>query len=330
MKIDVHNHIYPQKFMEQLAIDGPAVGIEVKKDAAGQTTIYRYGTRIVTMTPPMMDIDLRLKDMDAAGFDIQILTTSIPGVEVFPHDVGVNITRLLNDEMAAIAKAHPDRFIGFGSLYFPDMEETVKETDRCIEELGLKGFTIGSHINGMRLDNEHMYPFYERLCQHDLPIHMHPRPPLDKETYKDFGLGALIGFECDISVSVARLVFSGTLEKFDKLKLIVPHLGAGITFLSERIEFGWEHYPECHKIPHSAKYYLKKLYYDSVNSSKDAVHPTMCTYGLVGADHMVLGTDYPHVLGDIHQMLLSIEALPITNEEKEKIYSKNILGLLNM
>lgn len=330
MKIDVHNHVYPKKYMEALAEYGPAVGLEVRSDSGGLPAIFRNGARAATMTPPMIDIDLRLKDMDAAGIDIQLLTSSIPGAEVFSHDVGVKIARLQNNEIAAICKAHPDRFIGFGALYYLDMDAALEEAARCVEELGFKGFTIGSHINGLRIDSKQMYPFYTKMCEYDLPLHLHPRPPLDKESYKEFDLGALIGFEADVCIAVARMIFSGTLEKFENLKLMISHLGAGITFLSERLEFGCMHYAECQHITKSAKYYLKRLYYDTVNCSEAGTHPAMCTYGLVGADHMVLGTDYPHVLGDIHQMVRALDSLPISDDERRNIYSDNVLKLLNM
>lgn len=330
MKIDAHNHVYPTRYMEALEHFGPAVGIEIRSDSGGLPAIFRNGARAATITPPMMDINLRLRDMDKANVDIQVLTTSIPGAEVFPREIGIKIASLQNDEIAAICKAHPDRFIGFGTVYYPDMEAALEEAARCVEELGFRGFTIGSHINGQRIDDIHMHPFYTKMCEYNLPLHLHPRPPLDKESYKEYDLGALIGFEIEVCIAVLRLVFSGVLEKYADLKIIVSHLGAGVTFLSERVQFGNQHYADCQNITKTAKHYLQKLYYDSVNCSEESIHPAMCTYAFAGADHMVFGTDYPHVLGDIHQMVHALDSMPITADERRKIYSGNMLNLLNM
>jgi predicted TIM-barrel fold metal-dependent hydrolase len=109
---------------------------------------------------------------------------------------------------------HPERFMGFATLPFLDPGCTVRELERCIDSLGFKGACIGSNINGMPLDHELLYPFYERMAAYDLPIHIHPRAPSDKETYKDYRLGPMIGFEMDLCVAVVRLIMGGVMERF--------------------------------------------------------------------------------------------------------------------
>lgn len=327
MRIDVHNHFYPERFLKQLEKDGPSAGITVETDEWGRELLVQHGNRLVTITPPMKDIDARLEDMAEAGFDMQILTLSIPSVDIFPADVGENLARVVNDQTAEICRDHPDHFLGFATLPFVDADRAVRELERCVDELGFRGACIGSNINGMELDDERLYPFYERISEFDLPVHIHPRAPRDKETYKDYRLGPMIGFEMELCICVVRLVMGGVLERYPELNFIVSHLGGAIPYLAERVQNCYEAYPECQKnISGPAKDYLKKFYYDTVSFFEPAL---ICAHAFVGADHMILGSDYPHVIGDIREAVTSIEALKISDAEKEKIFSGNILKLMH-
>jgi aminocarboxymuconate-semialdehyde decarboxylase len=328
MKIDVHNHFYPDAFLVELERQGSNAGISLERDSWGRTIIVQNGNQVVTITPPMKDIDIRLRDMDHVGFDKEILTLSIPSVDIFPSENGEKLSRVVNDEFAKICRDHPDRFMAFATLPFKDPDRTIAELERCIDELGFRGACIGSNINGMNLDHPILDPFYQRISAYDLPIHIHPRPPRDRETFKDYRLNPMIGFEMDLCVAVVRLVMGGVLKRFPDLKFIVSHLGGAIPYLAERIQNCYEAYPECQaNITGSAIDYLKKFYYDTVSFFEPAL---MCAYSFAGADHLVLGSDYPHVIGDIQEAVTSIEALDIPIEEKENIYSRNILGLMHM
>ena len=248
MKIDIHNHFYPKRFLEELEKNGPTAGINIEKDNWGRAIMVQRGNRVVTITLPMSDINKRLEDMAEVGFDKQILTLSIPSVDIFPVEVAKDMARVVNDEFAKICRDKPDNFMAFATLPFIDPEAAVNELERCIEELGFKGACMGSNINGVNLDDRRLYPFYEKMADYDLPIHIHPRTPSDKETYKDYRLGPMIGFEMDLCVAVVRLVMGGVLERYPNLKLVVSHLGGAIPYLAERIQNCYEAYPECRKI----------------------------------------------------------------------------------
>jgi aminocarboxymuconate-semialdehyde decarboxylase len=327
MKIDIHNHFYPTKFLKQLERDGSTVGLSVETDEWGRQILVQHGNRVVTITPPMNDIDMRLEDMHQAGFDMQVLTLSAPSVDIFPVDIGESLAQVVNDEISEICRKHPNRFMAFATLPFIDPDRTVKELKRCIDELKFKGACIGTNINGMGLDDQRLYPFYESMSDYNLPIHIHPRAPVDKETYKDYRLLPMIGFEMDICVAVVRLVMGGVMDKFPNLKFIVSHLGGAIPYLAERIQNCYEAYPDCQEnISGSARDYLKRFYYDTVSFFEPAL---MCAYAFVGAGRMVLGSDYPHVIGDIKEAITSIEQLDIPQADKEMIYSGNILRLIH-
>lgn len=327
MKIDIHNHFYPTQFLNQLKDIGRTVGISVEKDEWDRTLLVQRGNRLVTITEPMTNVQQRLKDMAEAGIDKQVLTLSIPSVDIFPVEMATKLARVVNEEIAGICQDYPEHFMALATLPFLDSGQTIGELEYCIEKLGFKGACIGSNINGIGLDNPIFYPFYERMSVYNLPIHMHPRAPVDKETYKDYRLGPIIGFEMDLCVAVVRLVMGGVMKKYPKLHFIVSHLGGAIPYLAERIQNGYEAYPECRlNISRPAKEYLKRFYYDTVSFFTPAL---MCAYSFLGAGKLILGSDYPHVIGDIKRAVSSIDELPIPQEDKDLIYSDNLLNLIH-
>jgi len=327
MRIDIHNHFYPTRFLKQLENVGSTVGITIETDDWGRQILVQHGNRLVTITPPMNNVNKRIEDMDQSGFDMQILTLSAPSVDIFPVEIGETLAKVVNDEIARICQEDPDHFMAFATLPFIDPDRTVKELERCIDALGFKGACMGTNINGMGLDDQILYPFYERMADYDLPIHIHPRAPADKETYKDYRLVPMIGFEMELCIAVVRLIMGGVMERFPNLKFIVSHLGGALPYLAERIQNCYEAYPECQEnISLPAKDYLKRFYYDTVSFFEPAL---MCAYSFLGARRLILGSDYPHVIGDIREAVTSIEHLDIPQTDKEMIYSANILRLIH-
>ena len=326
MKVDIHNHFYPTNYLKQLEEEGKALGLTFEKDDWGRQVMLDHGARILTITEPMYTVEKRLEDMDAAGMDVQVLTLSAPSVDPFPPDVAARLSRAVNEEIAQISQDHPKRFMGLATIPYLDSDLAVKELEYCIDQLGYKGACIGSNIKGVRLDDPVLHPFYERMNEYGLPIHIHPRGPVEAETFKDYRMGPMFGFEVDLCVAVARLMFSGLLEKYANLRFIISHLGGGIPFLASRITDCYNAYPECQvNITLPPEVQLKRIYYDTVGFSESSL---MCVHSFAGPGQMVLGSDYPHVIGDINRAVTSIQGLPIPDEEKEMIFSENLLGLM--
>jgi aminocarboxymuconate-semialdehyde decarboxylase len=325
LKIDFHNHFYPKEFLEEMRMLKSVLNFTV--DTYGRVVVEHKGMRFLTITEPMYKPEVRIKDMDEAGVDIQVLSLSAPNVYFASPEDSVRLAKLANDIMAQVVEKYPGRFMAFASLPLLDVGASLDEAERAVKDLGMKGFIIGSNIGGKTLDDSSFMPFYEKASNLNVPIFIHPMPPLCSEAMGDYRLVPLIGFEFDISLAIARLVFSGVLEKYPNLKVIVSHLGGGIPFLYERIEFGFRAYPECkEKILKPPGLYLKKLYYDTVSFHEPAL---LCTYLTVGSGQMVLGSDYPHVIGDLKKSVISIEKLNISFEEKEKIFSENARKILS-
>jgi aminocarboxymuconate-semialdehyde decarboxylase len=151
--------------------------------------------------------------------------------------------------------------------------------------------------------------------------------PAASEPFKEYVLGPLVGFPFDTSLAVARLCYAGVFRELPDIRWLIGHAGGAIPYLMERLDNGWRDFAECREnIDELPSVYLKRLYYDTVTFSP---HTLNMVRDMVGADHMAMGSDYPHLLGSIERSVTSIEALNIPEHEKERIFSGTALSILN-
>jgi len=324
LKIDIHNHLYPPDYLNQLENMGV---FSMDIDAAGNKIIADKGSRVVTLTEQMVDIDIRLQEMDRDGIGVQVLSLSIPNVYFRDAGAARELAIMSNDYYAQLKQRYPDRFWCLSSVPLPHINEAIDEMERALTKLKMNGLILGTNILGEDLDTSSFAPFFEQADHLGATILLHPMSPRGVEQMNDFGLAPLVGFVFDTTTTVARMVFSGFLERYPNIKFILPHLGGTVPYLFGRWEIGWRAYPECrNRIQTSPVEILKRLYYDVVSLHGPAI---MCAYNSVGVDKLLLGTDYPHVIGDPGKVIASIENLDIPAEEKESIFSRNALRILN-
>ena len=201
------------------------------------------------------------------------------------------------------------------------------ELHRAIGELKLNGVILLSNIRGRPLTTPAYRPFFEEANRMKLCILLHPMLPANAEPFGEYVLGPLVGFPFDTTLAVARMCFDGMLRDRPDIRWIVGHLGGAIPYLMERLDNGFRDFAECRaKIDALPSTYLKKLYYDTVTFSP---YTLSMARDLVGTSHMVMGSDYPHLLGSIDRAVSSIEALAIPDEEKQRIFSGTALSILN-
>ncbi len=327
MKIDIHNHYYPEAFIEELE-KGAIPDLQIFRDEVGRKVMVHKGTRVVTITPPMNNVELRLRDMAKAGIDMQVLSLSVPSVDAFPPEEGMAFAQMVNEELSKISKKYPDRFAFFATTPLKARDGAIAELSRAVEELGARGVILGSNIDGNPLDRPDFRPFFSRVAELDIPILIHPMTPAGNDSMNDYRLAPMIGFEMDLCLATVRMIMGGILGDFPNLKVIISHLGGAIPYLIERIENCFRAYPECKvHIQDSPKNYLKKIYLDTVSFHPPAL---MCAYAFHGPKHLILGSDYPHVIGDIERSVSSIQNLNIPDKEKEWIFSENLKPLLKL
>jgi aminocarboxymuconate-semialdehyde decarboxylase len=327
MIIDIHNHFYPQNIFEEIGKGkflSKNLGIE--KDSLNRRIIVQKGTRVVTITEPMTNLDIRLKDMEEAGVDIQALSLSIPGVDFLEPEEGFEYAQLSNEGIANACRRHPNYFVGIASVPLKNTEKAIHEINRAVKNLGMKGVCIGSNIDGLFIDDRRFWPFFEVVEKLSIPIFIHPMTPPGNEAMNDYRLAPMIGYEMDLCLAAVRIVFSGLMEKHPRLKFVIAHLGGAIPYLIGRIENCYNAYPECReKISQNPLTYLRKIYFDTVSFYEPAL---MCAYAFTKADGLVMGSDYPHVIGDIKRAVTSINDLPIPDSDKKMILGENLKKLL--
>lgn len=325
MRYDLHTHYYPASFFE--LIRNTPGEFSFGADPTGRTIIRHRGARFFGVTAPMTDPALRLADMDRVGIDVEVLSLSTPNV-FFAEAAGqTEVARIVNDAYAELIAQHPARFKGFASIPMDAPDAALRELDRALGELRMNGVVLLSNIRGRALTDPSYRPFFEEANRRRLCIFLHPMIPVASEVFNEFVLGPLVGFPFDTSLAVARMCFAGMFRDFPDIRWVIGHLGGAIPYLMDRLDNGYRDFAECREhIDALPSTYLRRLYYDTVSFSGPALRMVR---DLVGVDHMVMGSDYPHMLGSIDRAVTSIEGLDIAGHEKQAIFSGTALRILN-
>jgi predicted TIM-barrel fold metal-dependent hydrolase len=313
--IDAFAHVMPKSFCELLLKDYPT--LELKE----LSTFTYFG-----------DMQKRIRVLDKYKIDKQVLTLARPTIWMgMPAKLVSKMTPIANDAVAEVAGKYPGRFIPVGTLPVPS-EEYLAELDRCMNELGMAGIQIVSNINGKPLDDPAFKPFFARANATKTPIWIHPQ--LQKGWSQQYLLDKIFGWPFDTTIAMARLVFSGIMEEFPNLNIVVHHMGGMVPYFSERIKgfHGSSYMPRGNFVPlkKDPLVYFRRFYGDSVLNG--AVHAFECGYKFFGPRHSVFATDYPFgpkegvdwTAGALRQM----RAIDIPQKEKELILSGNLMRII--
>jgi aminocarboxymuconate-semialdehyde decarboxylase len=227
---------------------------------------------------------------------------------------------MVNDEYAAAKDRNPDRLRCLASVPLGTGAE-VEELERAILQLGLDGLIVGTNIHGKTLEDAAFAPFWRRVDELSLPVLLHPMTPMVGTQYLDrFALVPLVGFPFDTTLAIMRLVWSGFLERYPRVKLIASHSGGALAYLTGRFEIGYDAYAECREIGERPAEALKRIWYDTISYHPPALR---CLAESVGVSRLVFGTDYPHVIGDAGRVIASLEAAGFSPDELDAIYYRN-------
>lgn len=325
MRWDLHTHYYPEAFFRLIEQSGGAFSFGT--DPTGRTIIRYRGSRFFGITPPMTDPARRIEDMDRVGIDVEVLSLSTPNVYFAPPERQAEVARLVNDAYADLAARHPKRFKGFASIPMDDPDAALRELERALDELRMNGVIVLSNINGRALTDPRYRSFFVECDRRRVCVFIHPMIPASAEPFAEFVLGPIIGFPFDTTLAVARLCYAGVFRELPNIRWILGHLGGAVPYLMERMDNGWRDFAECRvNIDELPSVYLKGLYYDTVSFGAASLR---LARELVGADHLVMGSDYPHLLGSIDRAVSSIESLEIPKAEKDRIFSGTARAILN-
>ena len=329
LKIDAYSHITPPKFMEVLRKVSP-------QDV----------TRKIMPTPPLYDLERRFRIMDRYEGLVQVLTLAWPAMEEFGKE-SVDLSKRANDELAELVLQHPSRFVAaIACLPMNNVDATLEEVDRAVNDLKCRGVLVYSHVNDKPLDSPEFIPIYEKMSRYNLPIYIHPQrsatyPDYRTEDESKFNVYSVFGWPYETTVAMTRLVFSGILEKYPNLKIVTHHCGGMVPYYAQRIRQHHDKYEMgMHRhggykqgLAKAPLEYFKMFYNDTaIHGNTPAL---MCAYDFWGADHLLLGADMP--LGDrelgsqsYRQTLNGIQQMDISDGEKKKIFEDNARNLMRL
>jgi predicted TIM-barrel fold metal-dependent hydrolase len=315
-RVDCQSHVFPKAYAELLCDNSTWVRT-VRK---GSGYLVSYGdTQQFLLTLAPYDPAAKLRDMDAAGIDVTVLTVNIPGPELLTPELGVRGARICNEYLAELCARHPGRFVGLATLPLQDMPSAMAEYRRAIHELGLRGIFLFSHIAGKPLDAPEFAPLYAAAERDGVPLVLHPTVPTWADAIKDYAMIPMVGLMVDTSFAMLRLILSGTLERHPDLLVVHPHCGGVLPYLMPRIEEqtevkrrGREH---IRKPPGE---YYRNVYLDIVSPSALAME---FAYRSSRPDRLLFGSDHPWV--KIEAILEHFNRLQIPDAEKAMILDEN-------
>ncbi len=301
MKIDIHTHILPPeipKFKEMFGYGG-FIALKDCPGCAAKDMVDDSGKFFRRVDPNAFDPLERLKDCDHHQVNVQVLST-VPVMFSYwakPQD-GLKVSELLNDHLASVCKENPKRFVGLGTLPLQAPELAVKEAERCVRELGLKGFQIGSHVNDWNLSDPKLFPVYAALEKLDAALFVHPWDMMGQEKMGKYWLPWLVGMPAETSLAICSMIFGGVFAKFPKLRVAFAHGGGSYPFTEGRVQHGFEVRPDLCAVdnPVAPKNYHGHFWVDSLVHGTDALQFLKQKFG---ASRICLGTDYPFPLGEL-------------------------------
>ncbi|GAA4632939.1 amidohydrolase family protein [Actinoallomurus vinaceus] len=280
MRIDVHAHLWTDEYLDLV-------------EPYGQNTSAHRG---VGAGGSPEELEARLALMDSAGVDRQVLSVA-PRVPHFADEAqAVHAARLANDLYAGFTTRYPQRFSAFAALPLPHLDAALKELARGLDDLGMVGATVTTAVLGGSLADPSLAPLWEELDRRGTVLYVHPsgeaaRTPLIAE----HNMRWMVGAPVEDTIAVTHLLLAGIPGRYPNVKIIISHLGGALPMLLQRIDnqYGWES-PGTPEKPSDA---ARRLWYDTVGHGH--VPAVRAAAETLGADRLVLGTDFPYENGDL-------------------------------
>jgi aminocarboxymuconate-semialdehyde decarboxylase len=328
--IDIHAHIVPEGLWK---------AIEAKKEwhgfrhepGEGLGSMVGGGMRTAFTSPKVRyTVEERLKDMDAQKVDVQVLSIHTPFVGYHLDAAqGLSLAREFNDEISATVVGSAGRLAGLATLPMQDVKTAIGELERAVTRLKLKGASLDTQVNADQWDDPKFLPFFKAAEQMGAVLFYHPQPQNNflMQRIKRHGLSNSLGVILDDAIVVGVLICGGVLEKCPDIKICIAHGGGPACYAMGRLDRNWNERPSTRSTPKPPGAYQKKLYYDTVVPSEEALRFLI---DRVGVDRVVLGSDWPFVKWDPSPGGWVEGLKSLTQDEKEKILWRNLEALLKL
>jgi predicted TIM-barrel fold metal-dependent hydrolase len=277
----------------------------------------------------------RLKDMDAGGIDLQVLSHTVVNIDSLPVNEVVKLSKQANDQLASAIASHPDRFAGFATLPMTDPQAAADELERTVSSLGFKGPLISGTTRGLFLDDPSFLPILERAVALDVPIYIHPAEPpsVVRDAYYtgfDPAVSRFLstsgwGWHSEVAIHSLRLILAGVFDRWPNLQIIIGHMGEMLPFMLARIDNTLT--PAAKNLQHKVSdYFLQNFYITTSGFFTDP--PLLLALQTFGADRIIFSVDYPYSTNEQGRTFL--DNVPLSPADKEKISYLNAERLLKL
>jgi len=319
--IDTHTHVLTEETAALLRKEAPKVAVTITPVDAESATLDVASVVYRPFPRGGFDLARRLHDMDAMGVDVQVLSAT-PQTYLYNQDasLGTTTAAIQNDQIAKLVKQNPQRFMGIATLPMQAPEKAADELKRAMTKLGLRGTMFASNIMGKNLDDPSFEPVWATAEELGAFIFIHPNNVAGADRMKSYYLNNLIGNPLDTTIGAACLYFGGVLDRHPKLTIALAHGGGFTPYQAARWEHGWHVRPEPKKnIAKQPVDIAKRFYYDTILHSAPVLEFMI---ERVGADHVMLGSDYPFKMG-VDDPVSALEALGLDAATRRRLTRDN-------
>jgi aminocarboxymuconate-semialdehyde decarboxylase len=333
--IDIHHHFVPEQVIEQGKRYGKALGVEVSEEKDGSIH-FAFGGRRYGLQQGLTDVEPRLALMDKSRIAMAALD---PSTNILGYDLrgekAESWSQLYNQCVSEFLEKHPDRFTAMAAVPIQEPARAARILERAVTQLGFRGAYIATNVNHRYYESDEFDPFWAMAQDLDVLVFMHPENPAGTELMGSFGLRLVCGNPADTTLSLGMLIYSGVFDRFPKLKLCTCQGGGFFPYHVGRFDREFltgkqatrradrPNAPRCKLMPSA---YLKNLYFDTLVYDVETLE---FLRRKVGAEHLMLGTDFPYVLGD-WQGVEKIASLSCAEIEKSAILEGNARKLLKL
>jgi aminocarboxymuconate-semialdehyde decarboxylase len=328
--VDIHCHYLNPEVNAKAAHLKPAEHDPTSifaNDLTRQTNIRQMKER----GPKLTGVDERLKDMDRMGVDIQAVSPAPYHFFYFTEPgQGAELARDVNEGIARLVATHPDRFVGLGSVPLQNAELAVRELEYAVNVLGLRGVEINTNVNGLNLTDPKLglEKFFAKANELGTVIFMHPFGFTEGSRLTNHYFNNVIGNPLDTTIAVSHLIFDGVVSRHPKIKFIASHGGGYVAHYWARMDHAWRARPDCRTvIKRAPSSYLEKFYFDTITFDPEMVKRLIDRFG---ADHVLLGTDYPYDMGEDDPRGLLAEVRRLSKSDRQLIEGLNAMKLLKI
>jgi aminocarboxymuconate-semialdehyde decarboxylase len=323
--IDIHAHYFGEGYLQLFNEQSARYATEYRSTEDG----WYFKSPIASLGPlpsKFIDIKQRIAEMDQQGVAVQALSLTAPMVYWAEPEFSHRLAQTWNDDAVAAHTAFPDRLVVLATLPMLDPDRGIDEINRVSKLRGVRGIYMGTNINNRDLDDPLFEPIFTRIEALGLPIFLHPQQTIGGTRLRAFYLNNFLGNPFDTAIAACHLIFGGVLDRHPNLQVNLPHAGGALLGLIGRIDHGWKVRPETKHLAQAPSNYLRRFTYDTISHSAPILNFMISQ---VGADRVMLGSDYCYDMGCEHPLAL-LDELKISHADRKLIVGETAAKLLKI